>query len=130
MLISTKQKLQLNKWQKEIDKYDQQQKDIQQQLTAINEKIATTHQLIMDNQSSIKDYQDQSADLKKELSLALKKYSADQDWTFSWEQSNKKVTQLPAMQRQWQEYQTKRTQLDSLLQRLNDQIGEQSLPGD
>ena len=118
---------QLNKWQKKIDKFDQQQKDIQQQLTAINEKIATNHQLITDNQSSIKNYQDQSADLKKELSLALKKYSADQDWNF-WEQSNKKVTQLPAMQRQWQEYQTKRTQLDSLLQRLNDQIGEQSLP--
>lgn len=118
---------QLNQWQKEIDKFDQQQKDVQQQLTAINEKIATTHQLITDNQSSIKNYQDQSADLKKELSLALKKYSADQDWTF-WEQSNKKVKQLSAMQRQWQEYQTKRTQLDSLLQRLNDQIGEQSLP--
>lgn len=118
---------QLNKWQKKIDKFDQQQKDIQQQLTAINEKIATNHQLITDNQSSIKNYQDQSADLKKELSLALKKYSADQDWNF-WEQSNKKVTQLPAMQRQWQEYQTKRTQLDSLLQRLNDQIGEQFLP--
>lgn len=118
---------QLNKWQKKIDKFNQQQKDIQQQLTAINEKIATNHQLITDNQSSIKNYQDQSADLKKELSLALKKYSADQDWNF-WEQSNKKVTQLPAMQRQWQEYQTKRTQLDSLLQRLNDQIGEQSLP--
>ena len=118
---------QLNKWQKKIDKFDQQQKDIQQQLTAINEKIATTHQLITDNQSSIKNYQDQSADLKKKLSLALKKYSADHDWNF-WEQSNKKVTQLPAMQRQWQEYQTKRTQLDSLLQRLNDQIGEQSLP--
>ena len=119
--------VQLNQWQKEIDKFDQRQKDIQQQLTAINEKIATTHQLITDNQSSIKNYQDQSTDLKKELSLALKKYSADQDWTF-WEQSNKKVKQLPAMQRQWQEYQTKRTQLDSLLQRLNDQIGEQSLP--
>ncbi len=120
-------KTQVDEWQAQIDQFQQHQQKVQRKQAMLSERVTNNQQELTRLNQLVQTLQKQVTESHKKLQQQLVDYSPELDDSF-WPWAGEHLNELTTLQSRLQDYQTKQTRLQALIQRLNKQIGTQSRP--
>ncbi len=118
---------QVGEWQDKINRFQQHQQDTQREQAMLSERVTNNQQELTRLNQLVQTLQKQITESHKKLQQQLADYSPELDDSF-WTWAGGHINELTTLQRRVQDFQTKQTRLQALIQRLEKQIGTQSMP--
>ena len=118
---------QVGEWQEEIDQFQQHQQKVQRKQAMLSERVTNNQQELTRLNQLVQTLQKQLTESQKKLQQQLADYDPELDDSF-WTWAGGHLNELTTLQSRVQVFQTKQTRLQALIQRLEKQIGNQSMP--
>lgn len=118
---------QVGEWQDEINHFQRHQQNTQREQAMLAERVTNNQQELTRLNQLVQTLQKQITESHKKLQQQLADYSPELDDSF-WIWAGGHINELTTLQSRVQDFQTKQTRLQALIQRLEKQIGTQSMP--
>ena len=117
---------QVGEWQDEINHFQRHQQNTQREQAMLAERVTNNQQELTRLNQLVQTLQKQITESHKKLQQQLADYSPELDDSF-WIWAGGHINELTTLQSRVQDFQTKQTRLQALIQRLEKQIGTQSM---